>query len=81
VWHGEECFFVSTIDRDSSAMLGPRRFSETKVWRFDWNADEKGEELLTIGGSAGNIHQHIDLCQAIYKGGCPSDGTEDEELI
>jgi hypothetical protein len=40
VWHGDDCYFVSTIDRDSSSIMGGR-FAETLVWLFDWETNEK----------------------------------------
>ena len=42
VWHEGKCFFVSTIERDSSCMY-PSRFVEVMVWVFDWDTDKRGE--------------------------------------
>lgn len=40
VWHGEKAFYVSTINRTSSAALAYRRiYSETMVW--EWNSETK----------------------------------------
>ena len=69
VWHGESCFFVSTFDRDSSAMLGPRRYAETIVWRFNWEKNEKGEILSQHGGSVGSIFTHLQVCQFLHDTG------------
>ena len=51
VWHGDKCFFVSTIERESSAMEGPRRYNETIVWKCEW---EKGEREM--------LHQYETTC-------------------
>ena len=69
VWHGNTCFYVSTIDRDSSAMLGPRRFAETIVWEFDWNMNERGNIVSTHGGLAGSIFTHFQVCQFLHETG------------
>ena len=71
VWHGNNCFFVSTIERDSSAMLGPRRFNETIVWAFDWEKNESGELISTLGGSRGSIFTHLQVCQFLHDTGRP----------
>jgi hypothetical protein len=76
VWHLDECYFVSTIDRDSSSIHGGR-FAETLVWPFDWDARER------IGGSShgeyaseGSIRGHLITCQNLRNTGCPE--TPDE---
>ena len=46
VWHGEKCFFVSTIERGrSAAMAYGARYNETLVWEYDWAKQER-EGLL-----------------------------------
>ena len=69
VWHGEECFFVSTITRDSSAMLGPRRFSETIVWKFNWMNNEQGEQVSMHSGSPDTYFTHLQVCQFLHDTG------------
>lgn len=69
VWYGDECFFVSTFDRDSSAMLGPRRFAETIVWKFDWNTNTRGEEIAMDCGTEGTTYKHFNLCKALFDKG------------
>ena len=71
VWFGDKCFFVSTADRDSSAMLGPRRFAETIVWEFDWEKDERGKQISMHSGSKGNIFTHVQVCQCLHETGLP----------
>ena len=79
VWHGEECFYVSTIDRDSSAVLGPRRFAETIVWKFNWATQERTELISTHGGLAGSIFAHFQVCQFLHETGSP-EIPEDNEV-
>ena len=70
VWHEGKCFFVSTIDRDSSALGGPGRYAETMVWTFDWDNNTRGGEyLFSDGGGKGYIGKHLKLCQRIYDTG------------
>ena len=68
VWYGDKCFFVSTIDRDSSSMAGGR-FSETIAWEFDWDKNERGAMVGQCGGSLGSIHWHIKMCQSLFDTG------------
>lgn len=75
VWHDGKCYFVSTIDRDSSAMQGGR-FSETMVWNYDWNTHKRDDGVLYQDGGPENfIGRHLKLCQRIFDTGT----FEDEE--
>lgn len=73
VWHDEDCFFVSTINRDSSAMgeYG-QRYAETIVWHFDW---EKNERLNIAGHGEscgeGSIRGHMITCDRLRQTGSP----------
>lgn len=67
VWHADKCFFVSTIDRDFSAMISPApRFSETIVWEFDWDKDERTNLIHTDGHISGSITKHLLICQQLH---------------
>ena len=68
VWHDGKCFFVSTIERDSSSMEGGR-FSETMVWEFDWENNKRGQLVAEDGGLSGSIHWHIKMCKWLFEGG------------
>lgn len=74
VWHGDKCFFVSTIERDSSAPILPTpRYNETLIWEYDW---EKKERLLLIyqgDDMRGSISKHLCWCSAIHRDGCIED--------
>lgn len=69
VWHNDDCFFVSTIDRDSSAVLGPRRFSETLVWGYDWKKRESKSLRYERDGIRHSIYQHLKICQELFETG------------
>jgi hypothetical protein len=69
VWHKGLCYFVSTIDRDSSAVLAPGRYAETMVWEYDF-AVGKRLGLVSQGDAAqGSIRVHQDICETLFKGG------------
>ena len=64
VWHFGECYFVSTIIRDSSAVMSPpiHRFAETIAWEFDWDSGKRGKGIGEHGHpahSAGRVHHQI----------------------
>jgi hypothetical protein len=74
VWHEGQCFYVSTIDRDSSAMLGPRRFAETIVWKFDFDANVRGEQMSMHSGLEGSVFTHLKVCGCLHETGSPHAG-------
>lgn len=76
VWHGDDCYFVSTIDRDSSSPLGGR-FAETIVWAYDWEARQRGALLWTDYAAEGSIKTHQAMVEAIHRNGpTPPDSGE-----
>ena len=79
VWHKDKCFYVSTIDRDSSAMLGPRRFAETIVWEYTWDGAELGEMISMHSGSEGTIFTHLQVCQFLHDTGKSEIPESDDE--
>lgn len=76
VWHGEKCFYVSTIERDSSALLGPYRFNETLVWEFDLDKVKRGDLVGQEVSSKGSIREHFAVCERLFKSGNPENETE-----
>jgi hypothetical protein len=68
---GEKCFYVSTIERESSAELGPRRYNETIVWEWSYGTRERGAMLHTTGAPMGSLHEHFRICQAYHETGLP----------
>jgi hypothetical protein len=69
IWHGGKCFFVSTFDRDSSAIGGPRRYAETIVWEFDWEINHRGGIVSQHEGMEGSIFTHLKVCNALHETG------------
>lgn len=68
--HGEEWFFVSTIDRDSSALAGPERYAETIVWHLPkGRRGVNGEQLWMGSAYQGSIREHQRIVEAIYAKG------------
>lgn len=68
IWHGEQCFFVSTIDRDSSSDFGGR-FAETIIWLYDWAKKERGALISQTTDSEGSIREHMRQVAAIHETG------------
>ena len=71
VWHGGRCFFVSTIERDSSAAWSPRRFYETLVWRCDSRNGERGALIAQEGCLLSPLRQHFSICESLHEKGWP----------
>lgn len=70
VYHEGKCFIVSTITRDSSAMLRPGRYNETLVWAYDWDKRERGEHILHMDEDCeGSIRTHQQIVERIFKEG------------
>lgn len=77
VWHQGKCFFVSTIERDSSAIEGPRRYNETIVWEFDWPSQKRGKQIYQDGDGKHSIAVHLRTCQNLHDAGTPeNEGSE-----
>ena len=78
VWHKEKCFFVSTIERESSAAYSLSRYNETMVWEYNWDKRERGNILFQDGGPRGQIHFHNIIVQRLFDTGNPE--SQDEPL-
>jgi len=69
VWHGDQCFFVSTIRRNYDTYAGTIRGLETIVWEYDWEKREMGAMLHQAGG----IEDHQKICRSLIStGGFPA---------
>lgn len=77
VWHDNKCYFVSTINRDSSAPYGGR-YAETLVWEYDWDGRERGDLVGQTGGCEGTIVAHQWMCMLIFKTGRCEEERGDE---
>lgn len=70
VWHGDKCYFVSTIMRDSSAELCPGRCAETLTWEYDWQTRQCGDWVDQDGsGFADPFTQHMQIVEDFYRYG------------
>lgn len=76
VWHGDKCFFVSTIERDSSAMIYEHRYNETIVWEYDWETSKRGELLFMGEDIRGSVNRHLEMCKELYCAGSINDSEE-----
>ncbi len=66
VFNKDRAFFVSTIERDSSAAISPPpRYMETIAWEWDEEKKERGK-ILHQAGEGGATSQHFNMCKALY---------------
>lgn len=65
VWHGQKCFFVSTIERDFDVATGTVRGQETLVWEYDYESATRGALLHQAGG----VHDHQQICRSLIAEG------------
>ena len=69
VHHKGKCFFVSTIDRDSSAAAYQGLYAETIVWEWNKETRERGEMIGQDEGGQGSIYEHARICRDLFKNG------------
>ena len=72
VWFDNQCFYVSTVNlaapadgKGSPAGL----FSETMVWRCNFDTHEVGECIYTGADDAGSIDLHLSVCDLLNRFG------------
>lgn len=66
VWHKDKCFLVSTIERDSSAMIQPPpRYNETIVCNYDHDKKIIGEMITIKEDNKGSINVHNEICESL----------------
>jgi hypothetical protein len=79
VWHEGKCFFVSTINRVSSAELAyGGTYAETLVWEYDYEERKRGNIVGQTEGSTGSISAHIRMCQLIHETGLTEEKEDDQ---
>lgn len=73
IFYGDKCFFVSTINRQSSSALGGNHiYSETLVWNWDVKKRERqGYILHQAEGAKNSIKVHQSICQYLFEHGKP----------
>jgi len=73
VWHGDKCFFVSTITRTYDVQNAIMRGQETIVWEYNWDKAERGEMLHQAGG----VVDHQQICRCLIAEGLfPDENNE-----
>jgi len=68
VWHGDKCFFVSTINRALSAYMCDGMYTETMAWTLD-EENKINEQFGMASGPLGSIFQHIEMCKQLHETG------------
>lgn len=73
-----QCFFVSTINRESSAALAyGATYAETMAWEFDRTTNTRGHLVAMDEAATDSIVGHIRVCEALHKhGSVDNDDTQ-----
>lgn len=71
VWRGALCFFVSTINRDSSAAEHVGQYAETMVWEYDYPAKVRGKCIFQGDAAKDSIFLHQKTVENLYQKGTP----------
>ena len=70
VWHEGHGFFVSTINRRSSAALAHgAEYAETIVWEWDGKTRERNRIVGQGESSKDSIYTHQKLVERLYRTG------------
>lgn len=70
VWHEGKCFFVSTINRESSAVYAyGATYAETMVWEYDYEKRVRGTLIGQGEGLTGSVHTHLAMCKQLAESG------------
>ena len=78
VWYEGQCFFVSTIERESSSPYGPGRYMETIAWEYDEQTRKRGK-MVAMDGSGPALAQHFGMCQQLYRTGTFAEAAKEED--
>lgn len=68
VWHEGKAFMVSTIDRESSSMMGGT-YAETMVWEWDAGKRERGSLIGQDETLTGSIFKHQRIVERLHATG------------
>ena len=71
VYFKDQFFYVSTINRESSSMMGTGVYSETIVWICDIDTLERGELIHQDEGRKDSIVKHMRICKTLNETGKP----------
>lgn len=70
VWHNNEAFFVSTINRQSSASLAYGHiYAETLVWEWDSETRKRGKIIGQDECAEDSILAHQSMVKSLFKTG------------
>lgn len=70
VFFEDKCFYVSTIERDTSAVAAyGMHYNETIVWEFDVVKHMMGKMLYQDEDMRGSIRVHQKMCKELYETG------------
>ena len=70
VWYGDKCFFVSTLNRESSAALAyGATYAETMAWDCDPETGARGVMVGMSDSPTGSIRGHIAACTRLHETG------------
>jgi len=73
VFHEGRAFYVSTINRESSAALAyGHEYAETLVWEWDAESRTRGNIVGQGECRAGSIRVHQELVQRLFDTGSPN---------
>lgn len=67
--HRDKLFFVSTINRESSAQLMPGDYAETMAWEIDKDDLTRRSTLAHEGDVQDSIDKHFEIVSALYEKG------------
>lgn len=77
VWNGDKAFFVSTINRQCSAVAYNGLYAETMVWEWDERRPNQRGALLWQGEAAeGSLRTHQRVVEKLAKDGIAEDPEE-----
>lgn len=71
VRHGVQWFFVSTINRDSSAPEHVGQYAETMVWEYDYPTQVRGKCIFQGDAAKDSIFLHQKTVENLYYKGTP----------
>ena len=76
VWHEGKRFFVSTINRESSALLAMgAEYAETMAWEWPETQDGRGVMVGQTEASKDSLYGHERMCRELY---CSGNWSGDE---
>jgi hypothetical protein len=72
VWHGDKAFFVSTINRESSAVHAHGMvYSETMAWEWDAVTKQRGKLVRQDEDGKDLLRTHFAVVKSLHDTGAP----------